>query len=183
MQRRSDDLSALMRAANRGDDGAYSKLLTALVPRVRAAVRAGLSRSGRSGADPEDVVQETMLAIHLKRQTWDETQPLNPWVRAIARHKLIDHLRRNGNRVTLDIADLADELPAPHDEQAEAIADSVELMSCLDDRQRAIVTAVSLEGRSARETGDRLGLSEGAVRVALHRALKAMAAFRTRSET
>lgn len=183
MQRRPDDLSALMRAANRGDDGAYRRLLTALVPRVRAAVRAGLARSGRGGADPEDVVQETLLAIHLKRQTWDEAQPLEPWVRAIARHKLIDHLRRNGSRVTLDVNDLADQLAAPRDEQAEAVAESVELMTCLDDRQRAIVTGVSLEGRSAREVGDKLGLSEGAVRVALHRALKAMAAFRTRSET
>ena len=88
MQRRPDDLSALMRAANRGDDGAYRQLLTALVPRVRAAVRAGLARSGRGGADPEDVVQETLLAIHLKRQTWDEAQPLEQIGRASCRERV-----------------------------------------------------------------------------------------------
>ena len=53
-------------------------------------------------------MQETLLAMHLKRDTWDEAQPLEPWLRAIARHKLADHLRRRGFRDHVDIDDYAD---------------------------------------------------------------------------
>ena len=50
------------------------------------------------------------------------------------------------------------------------------MLASLAERQRVIVEAISIEGRSARDVGQRLGMSEGAVRVALHRALKALAA-------
>ena len=55
-------------------------------------------------------MQETLLAVHLKRQTWDERQPLLPWVRAIAQNKLIDNLRRRGRRVHVPIDDVSDAL-------------------------------------------------------------------------
>ena len=61
------------------------------------------------GVDPEDVVQETLLAIHLKRHTWRADGPVLPWVFAIARYKLIDHLRKNKIRASIPIED-ADEL-------------------------------------------------------------------------
>ena len=50
----------------------------------------------------------------------------------------------------------------------------------LKGRQREIVLAISIEGESARQVAERLGMTEGAVRVVLHRALQSMAkAFRT----
>src|SRR6185295_18968038 len=79
-----------MRAANAGDEIAYRRLLEALAPLLRQVVRRGFAHSGFGNCDVEDVVQETLLAIHLKRQTWDEDEALTPWVMAIARHKLID---------------------------------------------------------------------------------------------
>lgn len=171
------ELSQLMRAAIAGDAGAYREVLERLAGVLRAVIRRGLVRAGRGSGDAEDVVQEALLAIHLKRHTWDETQALEPWARAIAHHKLVDHLRRKGFRLHLDIADYAEVLPAPPTGPSEAASDLSALLTHLPPAQRSIVEAMSIEGRSARETGDRLGMSEGAVRVALHRALKKLAAI------
>ena len=169
-----DDLSALMRLARAGDDEAYRRLLLQLAAWLRTVVRRGLVAAGRGTADCEDVVQETLLAMHLKRDTWDETQPIGPWVRAIARYKLVDHLRRRGFHDHLDIDDYADEVAIVVD--ADATVDSQALLAGLPERQRRIVEEISLEGRRAAEVAERLGMSEGAVRVTLHRALKTLAA-------
>jgi RNA polymerase sigma-70 factor (ECF subfamily) len=114
--------------------------------------------------------------MHLKRDTWDETQPLEPWVRAIARYKLVDHLRRRGFHDHVDIDDHAGSLLPAADPDPAAAVDSQRLLACLPKRQRRIVEEISLEGRRAAEVAMRLGMSEVAVRVALHRALKALAA-------
>jgi RNA polymerase sigma-70 factor, ECF subfamily len=172
----SDDLSALMRLARRGDDEAYRQLLGRVAVWLRSVARRGLVRAGRGVEDSEDIVQETLLAMHLKRDSWDDTQLLAPWLRAIAHHKLVDHLRRHGFRDHVDIEEYADTLATPQAGETGASADARQMLSSLPERQRVIVEAISIEGRSARDVGVRLGMSEGAVRVALHRALKALAA-------
>ena len=128
-------------------------------------------------------MQEALLAMHLKRDTWDETQPLEPWLRAIARHKLADHLRRRGFRDHVDIDDYANSLEAAVDGDASATIDFRRLLASLPERQRRIVEEISLEGRRAADVAAGLGMSEGAVRVSLHRALKALAAFYRRDRT
>jgi RNA polymerase sigma-70 factor (ECF subfamily) len=120
-------------------------------------------------------VQETLLAIHLKRHTWDPDKMLGPWVMAIARNKLIDSLRRGGRHIAVAIDDFADILAA--EDTAPAPARDVERqLAGLSDRQREVVHSVSVEGASIRDTAQRLSISEGAVRVALHRGLVALAA-------
>lgn len=171
------DLSALMRLARQGDDEAYRRLLGLVSVWLRAVVRRGLVSAGRGTGDCEDVVQEVLLAMHLKRDTWDEAQPLQPWVRAIARYKLTDYLRRRGFHDHFDIDDHADALAASSEPDAGATLDSQRLLASLPERQRRIVEEIALEGRRAAEVATRLGMSEGAVRVALHRALKSLAAF------
>src|SRR5438552_15627976 len=99
-----------MRAAIGGDASAYNRLLTKLAPAIRSAARRGLGRAGAAIEEAEDVVQETLLAIHLKRHTWDPSLPLGPWVRAIARNKIIDSLRRRGHRDHVPIDDVIDTL-------------------------------------------------------------------------
>lgn len=164
-----------MRAARAGDDEAYRRLLVTVAAWLRTVARRGLAAAGRPREDSEDIVQETLLAMHLKRDTWDETQPLEPWLRAIAHHKLVDHLRRRGFAHHVDIDDYAGTLAAPEaGERGDAI-DARRLLQSLPERQRIVVEGISIEGRSARELGDRLGMSEGAVRVTLHRALRALA--------
>lgn len=110
--------SALMRAAIAGDGGAYARVLTQLAGVVRGAVARHFRRIGYGNEEIEDVVQETLLAIHLKRSSWDPEQPLEPWVRAIARNKVIDHLRRRGYRKFVPIDDVAEVLATPPAEAA-----------------------------------------------------------------
>lgn len=175
MQRRPEDLSTLMRAANGGDEAAYRRLLTALASALRRIATRGLARAGRGNDDVEDIVQETLLAIHLKRHTWDAGQPLEPWVRAIAHHKLVDAMRRRGFRQTITIDDCGDLLSVEQHPIEHGTGECADMLARLPERQRRIVEAMSIEGRTAREVGDLLGMKEGAVRVALHRALKTLA--------
>lgn len=178
----SEDLAAAMRAANRGDAAAYRRVLDGLASRLRGFVRRNLARIGRGQEDCEDIVQETLLAVHLKRHTWDETQALEPWARAIAHHKFVDALRRRGFQQHVPIEDYADSpelaVSAAPDQRA-----SSDLLALLPERQRRIVAAISIEGHSAREVGARLAMSEGAVRVALHRALRFLAEALRREES
>lgn len=164
-----------MRAGLQGDEVAYRRALELISVRVRGYVAYGFNAYGYRGEDVEDVVQETLLTVHMKRQTWDDARPIEPWLRAISRNKLVDHLRRKGHRKFVPIDDVAETLPAPADTITSEFGSHEELLSGLKDRDRAIVEAISIEGHSAREIGTRLGMSEGAVRVALHRALKALA--------
>ena len=169
-----------MRAALAGDESAYRALLEDLARRLRVVVRSAFARAGRSAWDVEDIVQDTLLTVHLKRHTWRSDQPFAPWVNAIARHKTIDALRRAKLHAPID--DVLDTLAAPsRAEHAEG--DVTRVLSLLGARARRIVEAVSLEGRSMREVADELAMSEGAVRVALHRALKDLArVYRARDE-
>lgn len=163
-----------MRAALKGDSAAYAALLAELSRVLRAQVSRALSRMGRGNAEVEDIVQEVLLAIHLKRDSWNPELPFSPWLNAVLRYKLIDSLRRRSSGRDVAVEDLAEVLAAP-DETHEDRADATRLVSRLDERPRAIVEAISLEGRSAGEVATKLNMSEGAVRVALHRALKTLA--------
>ena len=165
----------LMRAASRGDAGAYRSLLQELAPLLRVVASRGFSRSGLGSEDVEDVVQETLLAVHLKRHTWDESKPLLPWVRAIAHNKLVDNLRRRGRHVHVPIEDFSDTLAADAQSDAMNGVDTERVLARLKGRDRAIVLAISIEGASARQVAARLGMTEGAVRVALHRAIQSLA--------
>lgn len=165
----------LMRAANRGDTDAYRRLLAALAPALRGFARRAYARSGLNADEVEDAVQETLLAVHLKRHTWDERQPLLPWVKAVARNKVIDALRRRGSGLHVPIDDVSDTLADERAADAGQSADIASSVSQLKDRDRQIVVAMSIEGASARDVAEKLAMSEGAVRVALHRALKSLA--------
>jgi RNA polymerase sigma-70 factor (ECF subfamily) len=174
--KREKEWAVLMRAANAGDDAAYEKLLRQLAPVLRSAARRGLFQAGMSGADAEDIVQETLLAVHLKRQTWIADAPVGPWIRAIARHKIIDALRRRGRRVDLRLEDFSDVLASPDAEPDLVASDVNRHLDELPAGQRNVVRAIAVEGASIGEAAGRLAMSNGAVRVALHRGLAALAA-------
>lgn len=173
MTDRETEWARLFRAANAGDAQAYLHFLRAVTPVLRGIVRA----RGRS-FDPttqEDIVQDVLIAIHTKRQTWDPAAPVLPWLYAITRHKVVDAFRRRGSALHLPVEDFIDDLEAPPTPDPMAARDSGRLIAQLDARSAAIVRAVSLEGESPAEVGARLSLTEGAVRVALHRAIRRMA--------
>ncbi|TVR06090.1 MAG: sigma-70 family RNA polymerase sigma factor [Salinarimonadaceae bacterium] len=167
----------MMRAALSGDEKRYCEFLNEVAPVLRRLVRA---RASGLDAECEDILQETLLAIHLKRHTWREDEPLRPWLFSIARYKIVDAYRSRGRRVALDIEDFAETLPAPAEEDATQRGDMERVLAALDDRSAAIVRAIGLEGASVSEVGAQLSMSEGAVRVALHRGLKKLAEMRAR---
>lgn len=175
MQDNEAEWAALLRAANRGDARAYARFLREVAPVLRGIVRA------RGRALPthihEDIVQEILLALHRKRQTWDADRPLRPWIFAIARHKVADAFRARLAEVHLDIADLAEALAAEPGPDPTAARDTQRLLGRLDPRSAEVVRRIGLEGEDAGTAGRRLGLSEGAVRVALHRAMKRLSAL------
>jgi len=168
--RDDNELARLMRAAITGDERAYEQFLRQIAGLVRGFAR----RKVQSGIDPEDVVQETLLAIHMKRHTWRADTAVTPWVYAIARHKLIDAFRRRGSRVEIAIDEIAETCAEPeHNIPSHREVDRA--LATLAPGQRSVVAAISLEGHSIGETAKRLGMSEIAVRVALHRGLAAIA--------
>jgi len=169
MSDRNDRWGDLLRRANRGDAAAYARFLTECVPVLRTVVR------GRTvdAAEVEDIVQEVLLAVHAKRHTWRESDPVTPWLYAIARYKAVDFARRRrrGGGAPVPIDDLAEVLPGEGSGEIMAARDLARLLAGIDRRAAEIVRAVGIEGQSAGEVGARLGMSEGAVRVAYHRAL------------
>lgn len=168
---KEEEWSDLMRLALVGDQLAYQRLLSAIAPHVRGVARRVLPFT--SGTDIEDIVQETLLAVHLKRETWDRSLAFLPWLNAVARHKAIDAARRKGGRTDVEIDDVIDHLAAPEGGGTSSL-DAETVLASLDVRDRAIVEQVYLHESNAAEVGARLGMSEGAVRVALHRALKVL---------
>jgi RNA polymerase sigma-70 factor (ECF subfamily) len=106
--RRDSEWTDLMRSANAGDSAAYHRLLKSVTAVSRAKAQQGLARSDQA----EDIVQQILLAVHLKRQTCDAKAPFAPWLFAIARNKLIDAVRRRGHLVFVNIDDFAETIPS-----------------------------------------------------------------------
>lgn len=166
-------LELLLAQGLAGDAAAYRAFLAAATGRVRAFVR---PRMRHAPDDVEDVVQETLIAMHNQRHTWDATAPVGPWLLAIARHKLVDAFRRGGRRPSEEPLDDA-VLPATRDETdvSDARRDVRALLDALPDHHRLPIVHVKLEGLSIREAAKRTGMSESAVKVGIHRGLKALA--------
>src|SRR5262245_27145288 len=162
----------LMEQSLDGDCAAYGRLLSALTPALRRAVK---SRASAAGLEAEDVVQEVLLALHLKRNTWVRGTPVAPWVSAIARNKIVDAYRRRGRRIEVPIEFVADTLGRDEEYPDGASHDIERGLAALTAKQRDVLLAVSLQGFTAQEAAQRLHMSEVSVRVTLHRALKSLA--------
>jgi RNA polymerase sigma-70 factor (ECF subfamily) len=173
-------LAGLLRQGIAGDEAAYAEFLRDTASFVRMVARRKLGT--RTEIDAEDIVQETLLAIHLKRHTWQSDQPVLPWLAAITRHKTVDFFRRRGQRVEVDIADYADLIEMPVNETASE-RDIGRALESLAPGQRQVVTAIAIDGCSIRETAAKFGVTETAVRVSLHRGLSTIARKFGRSAT
>jgi RNA polymerase sigma-70 factor, ECF subfamily len=158
-----------------GDTVAYHGFLKALSAHLRAYFR---KRLFQRPDDVEDLVQETLLAVHNQRHTYRSDQPLTAWVHAIARYKLVDMLRARASREALtDPLDDALEVFAKSDtDAADARRDLGKLLDTLPDKQRLPIVHVKVEGLSVVETAQLTGLSESAIKIGVHRGMKALAA-------
>lgn len=172
------ELKALMLASLDGDGASHRALLDRLSRRLRAYFKAKLVAVARGTTDAEDLVQEAILAIHLKRHTYDPREPLTPWIHAIARYKLIDFLRRNrASLAEVPINDADDVMAHDDNADAESTYDVRRLMQRLPKGMQCAIEAVKLDGLTVAEAARRCGLSEPGVKVNVHRGLKALAAL------
>jgi RNA polymerase sigma factor (sigma-70 family) len=176
MQSAEDRLRSLFVQGLAGDAGAYQAFLKDMSAHLRAFFK---RRLASLPDDIEDLVQETLLALHNQRHTYQSTQPLTAWVHAIARYKLVDLFRARGNREALH-EPLDDELAlfaACETEACDARRDLGGLLEQLPDHQRLPIVHMKLEGLSVIETAKVTGMSESAVKVGVHRGLKALASL------
>lgn len=166
----TDPWDDLMARACAGEGAAFARLLQAVTPPLRGLIRA----RGR-GLPPdlhEDVLQEVLLAIHLRRGSWDAATPLRPWLYAVARHKIVDAFRRRGRRIEVALEDVAEALAADPGPAPMAARDADRMLGLIDAPSAALVRAVRIEGETTEAAATRMGLSPGAARVRLHRAMK-----------
>jgi RNA polymerase sigma-70 factor (ECF subfamily) len=173
---RERELRALMIASLDGDGGAYHTLLKQLTGHLRAYYRHRFARIGHGPTEAEDLLQEVLIAVHTHRHTYDRLQPFTPWIHAIARYKFLDYLRRTKSSFKDLPITSAEELTAKSDIVAvESGLDLQRLMLKISSKARQVIQFVKLEGLSVSEAAERCGMSESAVKVAVHRGLKALA--------
>lgn len=165
-------IQSLISLSLAGDGAAYGRLLTLLAPRLRAYFGRRLPDPG----DAEDLVQDTLIAIHTKRATYDPALPFAPWVYGIARYKLIDHFRRRGIRRQVPLEEAGVLLDQADTEAGATRADLQRLLARLPARQRGLLEDVRLRGLTIAEAAPRHGYTEGAAKVALHRSMKSLSA-------
>lgn len=178
------DLSALerrladrMRSAQRGDSTAYRELLLEVRPILQNYLQRGLRRMGSH--DPgaaEDLVQETLLALHDKRSTYDPSQLFTPWIYAIARYKLIDSGRKRKREAPVEEIGFFESIPAPESGSPDGMAetDVDTLLATLPARQREVLELAKLQGLSMEEVASKTGMTVGNAKVTVHRALKSL---------
>ena len=167
------ELKAFMLRALDGDVAAYRQLLEGVRLRLDGYFA---SRLRADPAQAEDLVQETLFAIHAKRATFDRDQPVTAWVYAIARYKLIDHYRRAGRRRFTPVDDENGLFVEDESAAAEARHDLSRGLAHLPQRTRDLVVSVKLHEEPVADVARRTGMSETAVKVAVHRGFKKLAA-------
>ena len=171
------DMAALFVLAQNGDKMAYEAFLQALRPYMRALAGRRLSRL----QDIDDTVQEIFLSIHAIRHTFDPDRPLQPWINVIAERRIADRLRRlyRERARETELPDHEDETFAADDANmtTEASLDMRAVYRALEQLppgQRQAISLVKIKGMSLRDAAAVTGQTEGAVKLSVHRAIKAL---------
>lgn len=172
---REIDWSILMARAQSGDAGAYGRLLEEILPYLRALV----ARWHRDRSDVEDTVQDILLTLHTIRQTYDPKRPFTPWLAAIANRRAVDRLRQQGRSRRSDAALRAEYetfgQPTANLEETEARGETLRrAVESLPPGQRRAVTLLKLQDMSLKQAAAASGMSIGALKVAMHRALQSL---------
>ncbi|MBV1686778.1 sigma-70 family RNA polymerase sigma factor [Novosphingobium sp. G106] len=171
MQPGEDQLKSWMTEGLGGNAASHAILLRALVPLLRAFYR----RRVADGDVIEDLVQETLIAVHTRRMTYDPERPFTAWLFAVARYKMIDHFRRT--RQTCSIEDAEDMLFSEGFEDAVSASIDIErLLATLPEKQAKAIRQTRIAGQSTAEAASLTDISESDVKVSVHRGLKALAA-------
>jgi RNA polymerase sigma-70 factor, ECF subfamily len=164
-------LKALLLQGLAGDEAAHRAFLTEAAGLLRAYFR---NRLRGAPEDAEDLVQETLVALHTRRDTYDPNYPLTAWMYAIARYRLIDFLRRSKHRATAPIDGIDPGEVDPHYDASDARRDVAVLLEKLPEKQRTAIRMVKLEEKSVREAAQATGLTESDIKISIHRGLKTL---------
>lgn len=173
MIQKTNQWPLLMSRAQDGDKDAYAQLLKGITPWLRSlAYKAGIER-----ADMEDAVHDILLTMHSVRHTYDQNRPFAPWLAAIARHRLIDRLRKSGRTLAREIPFEEEHETISMDEsngleERESARQLQAAMTHLSDGQRQAVELLKLKEMSLKEASLHSGQSEQALKVSVHRAIK-----------
>lgn len=170
---REAELKDLMVRGLGGDAAAWRALLMAMREALTPFFR---RRLGDCQADAEDLVQEALIALHAKRATYEPTTPFTSWAYAIARYKLIDHLRRRGRARLVPLEEAFALFAESGAEDGVVRRDLTKVLSILPPRQRRLIEDVRIGGYSVAEAAARHGFTEGAAKVSVHRSMKTLAA-------
>jgi RNA polymerase sigma-70 factor (ECF subfamily) len=176
-----EELRKLMILALEGNAAAYEEFLL----RVSRMLKSFMSSSSGIGGIRmysterlEDMVQEVLLTIHRKRDLYLKDMPILPWIRTIARHRMIDLLRADARRPqTTEWTQLEEsfDLMTPAEPLAEESAQALEsLTACLSEKQREILFLAKVEELPLAKIAEQRGMSLSAVKVTVHRALQAI---------
>lgn len=167
-----------MARAQAGDRAAYQALLVGIAPYLRAIARRHL----RQEQDAEDMVQEILILVHDIRHTYEPGRPFKPWLGTIATRRCIDALRQRTRRAQREhLMDeshehVADTAATPEQllSQAQSRHEMHRALDALPARQREALRLLRIEELSLREAAERSEQSVGSLKVACHRALKAL---------
>lgn len=163
------ELTRKLLAGLAGDGAAYADFLSQLSPILRRVIGRKIPMG-----DVEDVLQEVLISIHKARHTYDGERPLMPWVMAIAKFRVSDHLRKTYSEMRhqrVDIADYENVLEAVTEPPGESESIN-EMLEGVAEREKKILSLMHVEGYTAKQVGTQLGMKESAVKVAAHRAIK-----------
>ena len=174
LQNAETQLRELMLLGLQGNAQAHGKLLTELALLLRKFFQRRLSYQH---AEVEDLVQETLLAVHTRRATYDPDQAFTAWAYAVARYKLIDYLRRQRVRVTINIDDCNELFGVDGTDAEDASRDVSDLLAELPAAQRTAIELTRIEGLSVEEAAARSGQSVSGIKVGVHRGLKKLSAL------
>lgn len=161
----------MMAAAQTGDQDAYQTLLAELGSAIDAYLR---SRFGQP-AWIEDCVQESLVAIHRARHTYDPARPFRPWLFALVRHKAIDVFRSRSYALNREFPDEtvgSDEEATERTESAAHAIDAARLLDRLPADYRDALRLTKIEGFSVQEAAERLGVSSSAIKSRVSRGIQ-----------
>jgi len=169
------DWTTLMARAQKGDRRAYATLLQDLAPYIRSLSRQYFGAE----TDVEDSLQDVLLTMHGIRYTYDPCRPFGPWIVAIARRRFVDRLRRGGRIRAREVplTGHLETLAAPNSMGHHVDLDRAVLhaaIQALPAAQRRAVELLRLRELSLREASAESGIKQGALRVALHRAIRSL---------
>ena len=163
------ELKVLMLAGLAGDAKAHQRLLVAAAARLRSYYA---RRLGIDASDLEDLVQETLIAVHERRGSYNCALPFTAWLHAIAKYKLVDHYRRTGVRRHVDLDEIGELAAEDGFEPALAAIDIERMLGDLPPKHRQAIKLTRIDGYSVEEASNMTGQSPSGIKIGVHRGLK-----------